>query len=249
MSIYCTYITFYRGNKLPPFYIGSTSVEKVNNGYRGSVLSKEYKAIWKKELKENPNLFKTTIISKYFDRKEAAEKELKLQIATDAQNNPLYINKGFASKNFMCKAHSKETRIKMAAAAKGIPKSATHRASISKSKTGLSTAPHSKESRVKAAEKQKGQKRSVKTRKLMSDIARKFFYVSPIGIIDIPNGFDAIIPSDTMQKWCSNPNKIISKQSYAQSRYLHENYSNKIIGKSYGELGFYRINKESFCLI
>lgn len=43
---YCTYVTFYSGNKLPPFYIGSTSVDKIEKGYRGSVKSKRWKQIY-----------------------------------------------------------------------------------------------------------------------------------------------------------------------------------------------------------
>ena len=49
-TIYCTYLTIYSGNKLPTFYIGSTSVEKIEQGYRGSVSSKRYQSIWEKEL-------------------------------------------------------------------------------------------------------------------------------------------------------------------------------------------------------
>ena len=61
-NIYCTYLTVYSGNKLPPFYIGSSSIDIINNGYRGSVSSKEYKQIWKTELKNNSHLFKIMII-------------------------------------------------------------------------------------------------------------------------------------------------------------------------------------------
>lgn len=43
---YCVYHTTYIGNKLPPNYIGSTSVEKIKKGYYGSVKSKSYKSIW-----------------------------------------------------------------------------------------------------------------------------------------------------------------------------------------------------------
>jgi hypothetical protein len=53
-TIYCTYLTIYSGNKLPPFYIGSTSVNRISNGYHGSVSSKRYKSIWLEELKTNP---------------------------------------------------------------------------------------------------------------------------------------------------------------------------------------------------
>lgn len=99
MSIYCTYITFYRGNKLPPFYIGSTTVEKINNGYHGTVTSKEYKNIWKSELKENLHLFKTKIISIHDNRVSALDKEFRLQKQLKVVKSSMYINKSLASKN------------------------------------------------------------------------------------------------------------------------------------------------------
>jgi hypothetical protein len=40
--MFCVYVTFYRGNKLPPFYIGSTYLENMNRGYKGSPRSKKY---------------------------------------------------------------------------------------------------------------------------------------------------------------------------------------------------------------
>lgn len=63
MSRYCVYLTIYTGNKLPIFYIGSTSVKKFMNGYRGSVSSKEYGKIWKEEIKLNPHLFISRLLS------------------------------------------------------------------------------------------------------------------------------------------------------------------------------------------
>jgi hypothetical protein len=72
--MFCTYLTTYKGNKLPMFYVGSTSVSKINNGYRGSVASKAYKQIWISELKNNPQLFETRIISLHNKREEAIEK-------------------------------------------------------------------------------------------------------------------------------------------------------------------------------
>jgi hypothetical protein len=97
MSIYCVYLTTYKGSKLPPFYIGSSSVEKVNNGYHGSVCSIEYKSIWKQELIENPQLFETKIISTHDDRKEATLREREFQKKVDAVKSPLYINKSYAA--------------------------------------------------------------------------------------------------------------------------------------------------------
>ena len=96
MSIYVTYLTVYSGNKLPPFYIGSTSLDKIYKGYRGSVQSKKYKDIWKSELKQNPHLFKTKIISQHSDRKEALIKEDFLQRRLNAVESSLYINKSYS---------------------------------------------------------------------------------------------------------------------------------------------------------
>ena len=95
-TIYCTYLTTYSGNKLPMFYIGSTSVSKITNGYRGSVSSKQYKTVWMKELKENPHLFKTKIISYHEDRISATIKENGLHKLLGVVSSPLYINQSNA---------------------------------------------------------------------------------------------------------------------------------------------------------
>lgn len=112
--MYCIYLTTYHGKDMPLFYIGSSSVERVNNGYRGSVLSKEYGDIWKKRLKENPELFTTKIIATYETREEAYIKEAKIQKSFNVADNPLYINKTIASGNgrfgagFKGKYHTEE---------------------------------------------------------------------------------------------------------------------------------------------
>jgi hypothetical protein len=97
MSIYCVYLTTYRGSKLPPFYIGSSSVEKVKNGYHGSVASKQFKDTWRDELKSSPSLFSTKIITTHLDRKEATLKERQLQKNLNVVKNSLYINQSFAA--------------------------------------------------------------------------------------------------------------------------------------------------------
>lgn len=98
--MYCTYLTIYRGNKLPPFYIGSSTIEKINNGYHGSVKSKTYKAIWETELKYNLSKFKTIIISTHLTRIEALTKENSLQVKLQAHKNSMYINKATAHGEF-----------------------------------------------------------------------------------------------------------------------------------------------------
>jgi len=95
-TLYCVYLTIYRGNKLPPFYIGSSSVRKVARGYRGSVTSKEYKNIWLSELKLNPQLFSSIIIASFSTRQEAYDKEDCIQRTLQVIRNPLYINRSYA---------------------------------------------------------------------------------------------------------------------------------------------------------
>ncbi len=96
---YCVYLTIYYGNKMPMFYIGSSSIKKVNNGYRGSVSSKVYIKIWKSELKNNPQLFKTKIISRHSSREEATGKECALHKKLNVVKSCLHINRSIATKN------------------------------------------------------------------------------------------------------------------------------------------------------
>lgn len=122
--MYSVYLTIYNGNKLPMFYLGSTSNEKIKNNYYGSVKSKKYEKIFKTELKENPHLFKIKIISEYKTRKEAFEKEYKLQKLLKMASSPMYINEAYAS-SFFCqrnigknhgfygKKHTEESKQKM----------------------------------------------------------------------------------------------------------------------------------------
>jgi hypothetical protein len=78
------------------FYIGSTSIERINNGYIGSVKSKEYKDIFNKEKQESPHLFKTKIISIYESREIALQKELKFQLHLNVVKSTMYMNKSLA---------------------------------------------------------------------------------------------------------------------------------------------------------
>jgi len=97
--MYCLYITRYSGNKLPPFYIGSSSVEKVKRGYNGSVMSKKYKDIYDFEQKNNKHLFKTRILKIFNTREEAFSAERDIQIKYDLINNDKYMNMSIARKN------------------------------------------------------------------------------------------------------------------------------------------------------
>lgn len=96
---FAVYLVVYKGSKLPPFYIGSSSLLKINSGYLGSVSSGRYKDMWKSEISNNPDLFKVRIISYHETRQEALEKELILQLKLQVIRNPLYVNLSYAQKN------------------------------------------------------------------------------------------------------------------------------------------------------
>lgn len=103
----CVYLTIYRGPHLPPFYIGSSTVEKLNAGYKGSVSSVQYKKIWREELKHHPERFRTFVIKICESRKDALELERRLQIALNVVRSPLYINQAVAAPKGYCGADFK----------------------------------------------------------------------------------------------------------------------------------------------
>lgn len=144
MEQYCTYLTTYSGNKLPPFYVGSTSVTRIKEGYRGSVHSKKYKQIWNNELRENPHFFKTKIISLHNTRKEAIIKEEKFHRLLNVVKSSMYINMAIAAPNgfhgrdvsgelnpMYGKKHSEKSKSFMNADKKGKPLSIEHIIKIS----------------------------------------------------------------------------------------------------------------------
>lgn len=168
--MFCTYLTIYKGNLLPPFYIGHTTVSKINNGYRGSVSSKRYKKLWIDELQSNPTLFTTKILAIYNTREDALNAEAKLQRMLKCKDNPLYINMASADRKFSVekagknnpmygskrtgqqnpmygRKHSDETRRKMRESGgrtAGIPKSAEHRRKIADANRGRKLSPESR---------------------------------------------------------------------------------------------------------
>lgn len=97
---FCTYLVSYKGNKLPPFYIGYTSIDKIDRGYRGSVCSKTYGEIFHQELKQHPELFKIFILSTHDSRLDASKREEYVQLFFKVHRNPMYINMNISGKHF-----------------------------------------------------------------------------------------------------------------------------------------------------
>ena len=100
MKEFCVYLTTYRGNKLPPFYIGYSSADKVLNGYNGSVSSKTFVKIWRQERKTNKQLFKTKIIKCFESSHEARKYEEYVQRFFNVHRNPMFINMSIGYSKF-----------------------------------------------------------------------------------------------------------------------------------------------------
>ena len=94
--MFVVYRIEYLGVLMPKYYLGSTSEDKLKSGYTGSVKSKKYKLLWKKESEENPQLFRYEILGKYDSRKAALDAEYDFQKFFNVVENPEYINMSFA---------------------------------------------------------------------------------------------------------------------------------------------------------
>ena len=111
---FCTYLTIYAGEKLPPFYIGSTYTQRIiKKKYHGTVRSREYENIWKQELRDNPNLFFTIILTCFDTRNEAFNHERYLHEQLDVVKSNLFINKSLARENFISGSISEEARARL----------------------------------------------------------------------------------------------------------------------------------------
>ena len=171
--MFCVYLTCYTGNKLPPFYIGSTSLKKLESGYFGSITSTKYKVIFKKEIKNNPQLFKTKVISLHHDRQEALQKENSLQRKLNVVSSSMYFNESFASINgfygrdssgelsgMFGKKHSENSKQKMRKPKSEETKQKMRKPKsiITKQKMSKNNAMHSIENRKKISESRIGRK-------------------------------------------------------------------------------------------
>lgn len=144
--VFCTYITFYGGNKMPPFYIGYTSVSNIlENGYHGSVGSDKYSKIWKREIRTNRKSFKTVILTKHKTRKEAILKEIYFQEYFNVHKNPMYINMSIHNERFYNSGpHSEETKRKISIGNRGRKNSKEQNEGISNALRGKSKSDYHK---------------------------------------------------------------------------------------------------------
>lgn len=191
------YLTRYVGTKMPRLYIGSSTEHRVLNGYRGTVTSKRFSAIWNSELLENPQLFKTRILSRHSTRKAATVAEASLQKKFDVIRSARFINMSIASPNGFygpCRtgvSSSEEHCEKISSALKGRSFSDAHRAALA---IARKTTVCSQKTRLKLSSAGAGAN---------NGMARSFLLIDPVGVQYTVNG--------QLRKFCSIQSLSFSK--------------------------------------
>jgi len=104
---FCVYLIVYSGNKLPPFYIGSTNKNKLRNGYLGSVRSKKYKNILDEEKTLDITQFKSFLISEHTTREEAFISEQLWQVHFDVLKDDRFYNQAIANTKLFSSTNAK----------------------------------------------------------------------------------------------------------------------------------------------
>lgn len=107
---FVVYLTTYYGNKMPMFYIGYSYNVKERK-YYGTPSSKQYKNIWKEELKNNPQLFKIKILKEFSNNiKQAKKYETYIQSFYNVHKNSLFINMCIQHENYYSIAMTEENK-------------------------------------------------------------------------------------------------------------------------------------------
>jgi hypothetical protein len=198
-----------------------------------------------KDQKEHPEHYRYKIIRIHESRKDALDLEVLLHNKFDVGLNESFYNRSKQTSigwsTIGCKP-SKETRKKLSEARKG-------------EKNHLYGKHHTEDTKKKISEAQKGEKshwhgknHTEETRKKISEAKKgeknprfKGYYVTPFGTFS--SSIDKQIKENNINhksiiKWCKNNTKIISKMSYAKSKYLQENFDTSIIGKTFADIEF-----------
>ena len=177
VSIYVVYITTYKGTLLPPFYIGSTSLRRIERGYGGSVSSRKYRDIWKSERQDNPQLFETRVISEHKTRAEAVDAERDAQLIVGAAASPFFMNMSTAGSgtpfNNSGRKMSEKTRAALRAANTGREVSDQTRQKMSEARAKRVTTDETRAKLRAAASARAPRKFSEEARKRISEAAKR----------------------------------------------------------------------------
>jgi hypothetical protein len=206
--MYCTYLTVYSGNKLPPFYIGHSSISKVESGYHGTVLSKKYKSIYDAELLEHPELFKTIQLTKHKTKKEAHTKEKQFLKHFNAKHNPMFFNMNNAdgAPSFKGFKHSAKTKARMRNKHKGKKFSTESRQKMSLSRTGelnhFYGKNHSEETKLKMRKSHVGKQFSNEHKEKIRNFHKGKQWNAQKWVVTFPEGNKEIITNK--RQFCKN---------------------------------------------
>ena len=204
--------------------------------------------------KTSPQNYRYKIVQTFCTASEAVQREILLHEEFNVGSSLNFYNRrnqsaiGFDQTGL---SPSEKTRMKISLGGKGLKRSDETKSRMSiafrgriiskETKAKMSTAKQAYLKRLSAEEKaylslcQKG------------IVSAKFagYYITPDGVFCSKR--DCGLPSAI--NWCKNSQSLISRKAYVQSKYLNENYSIDIIGKSFGEIGFGFIPKELFPFI
>jgi hypothetical protein len=228
-TIYNHYVYRITNILLNKHYYGSRSCKcqpKNDLGikYFSSSLDKDFI----KDQKKHPEHYLYKIIRICENRKDAYKLEIKLHEKFDVGINESFYNR--------CKATS--TRFSYDPTGKKLSKE--HRKKMSDARKGKYVGENSPNY---------GKHLSEKTRNKLSELKKgennyrfEGYYVTPFGTFS--SSIDHQIKENNINhksiiNWCkTNNDKIISKMSYAKSKYLQENFDESIIGKTFADIGF-----------
>lgn len=209
-----------------------------------SSLTKEEGDAFRKDQHENPQNYKYKIVYLFNTKEEALNREIRLHKKFNVKNHPNFYNKsnqtstGFDTTGIK---PSDNNRKRSSECHKGVKKSDESNIKRSKSLTGRKLSESHKQNLRKPKTKEHIEK-STKAR-------RKYLYITPIGTFDYSRALDSFqITRPTLQNWCQNNEKEITKHSYGHSPWLKSNYSfEELKGKTFKDIGFdFRIKPLDF---
>lgn len=218
--------------------VHSSNIEpKLDIGFKYFSSSKDKEFILDQKL--NPQNYRYKVVRKLYSRTKAIELEILLHHKFDVGINPKFYNRSkqtSTSWDTSGISPSEESKRKNSESNKGRICSKESSEKKSKALTGRKL---SEQNKINLSKSRKG-----KHYKKLSDVQRKYFYITPVGIFDYCRALESVnISKPTMRNWCMNSHKKITKYVYSHSIWLQNNYSfEEINNKTFNEIGFgYRL--------
>lgn len=190
---------------------------------------------FKRDQKENPQNYKYKIIFIFDNKIDALTREIKLHSKFDVKNHPSFYNKsnqtstGFDTTGIKPSDYNKQ---RTSETHKGVKRSPESVIKQSKTLTGRKLSVSHKQNLSKA--------RKGKHYEKVSEVQRKYLYITPLGTFDYSRALESVqISKPTLQNWCRNNEKEITRHNYGHSPWLLANYQwGEIKGKTFKDIGF-----------